>query len=71
MKIELKRCPICKSEQLSVWRVRLLGRRRGPWGYFVECDQCHCCGETRWFVWWAKKVWNRKIGDIVWEPDDV
>lgn len=53
---ELKPCPFCKSTKLTVWHISYPKSHK----YFVECNMCHWCGETKLFKWRAKRAWNRR-----------
>ena len=43
---KLAACPSCHYQSRLI-KVRIIGGRRLPWWWFIECDNCHYCGETR------------------------
>ena len=55
---ELKPCPFCHYQN-RLKKVHIISRRL-PFWWFIECDNCHCCGETKLFLRRAVKAWNRR-----------
>lgn len=56
---KLEACPSCHYQNRLI-KVHIIGGRRLPWWWFIECDNCHYCGETRLFLIRAARAWNRK-----------
>lgn len=55
---ELKRCPFCGGKNRII-KVHIISRKL-PFWWFIECDNCHYCGETKLFLFRAIKAWNRR-----------
>ena len=58
-KKELKPCPFCHCKKKKK-KVHIISRRL-PFWWFIECDNCHSCGETKLFLRRAVKAWNRRV----------
>lgn len=58
---ELKPCPFCHYKN-RLKKVHIVSRRL-PFWWFIECDNCHYCGETRLFLRRAIRAWNRRAND--------
>lgn len=56
---ELKPCPNCKSKKLTVWHISYPRSRK----FFVECDECYWCGETKLFKFRAIRAWNKEANN--------
>lgn len=65
-KNKLKPCPNCKKSGRSavINRVMLSGNIFDKHLFFVECPSCHWCGDTKLFLWRAKRSWNRRRGEF-------
>lgn len=62
-KKKLKPCPNCSKsgKKLIVNRIMFDGTWSCNLGkYFIECPGCHWIGETKIFLWRAKRAWNRR-----------
>lgn len=57
---ELKRCPFCGSDEVSVIQARM---------YFVMCNQCGGEGGMRATINDAMKAWNDRMADPRLEDD--
>lgn len=55
---DLKPCPFCHCQN-QLKKAHIISRRL-PFWWFIECDNCHCCGETKLFLRRAVKAWNRR-----------
>lgn len=62
MNNELKPCPKCGATD-RIHKVHIISRRH-PWRYYIECDNCHYCGETKLFLRRAIKAWNKRINKM-------
>lgn len=69
MYIELKPCPFCHCQN-RLKKVHIISRRL-PFWWFIECDNCHCCGETKLFLRRAVKAWNRRAETVKEKQSDV
>ena len=63
---ELKPCPFCHYQN-RLKKVHIISRRL-PFWWFIECDNCHCCGETKLFLRRAVKSWNRRAETVKAQP---
>lgn len=54
---ELKPCSCCGSKLVYIISRQL------PFWWYIECDKCHCCGETKLFLRRAIKAWNRRANN--------
>ena len=57
--IELKPCPFCRYQN-RLKKVHIISRQL-PFWWFIECNNCHSCGETKLFLRRAVKAWNRRV----------
>lgn len=58
LKTTINKCPDCKTGKY-IKMVNIVGGRRLPNWWFVECDNCHWCGKTKLGAKRAIKWWNR------------
>ena len=62
---KLKPCPFCgkSGSAMRVNRIWFSGSILDKHLYFIECPNCHWCGQTKLFLWRAKRAWNRRATD--------
>ena len=63
---DLKPCPFCHYQN-RLKKVHIISRRL-PFWWFIECDNCHFCGETKLFLRRAVKSWNRRAETVKDQP---
>lgn len=63
---DLKPCPFCHYQN-RLKKVHIISRRL-PFWWFIECDNCHFCGETKLFLRRAVKSWNRRAETVKAQP---
>lgn len=59
--IELEPCPFCHYKNRLI-KVHIISRRL-PFWWYIKCDNCHFCGETKLFLRRAIVAWNRRTDD--------
>lgn len=55
---ELKPCPFCGIKN-RLTKVHISSNRL-PWWWYIECDNCHWCGEEKLFLRRAIMAWSRR-----------